>query len=502
MLTIQKKLTNSFYALLSLPATAVGFCLSTQVAALSWILSTKFNLHIEDVALVWLAGPISGLIAQPIVGIMSDNNWFMGGRRKPFIVIGGILGAAMLFALPEIGFISSSTGLSIFSVALIVSLMLDLSINVTFNPARALIADVTSPGIERTKAYSWMQVVSGTFGILAYFISVSFGNLALIYLAAIVVLFFSIFPVILIEEPRQLKTEAISTKHAKSNTSLINTIKLLFPLYGFIVFGLFVVINKIVLSGAWNTIQTTVMYVCIAATLILGAITIWKGKKEPSDHNDFQKILLAHSFSWLGIQSMFVLSYFYVTEKMLPTIDTTNVIADTFSKFFSDTTQTNEQTAGNILSLGFLLLNLVGALLPVLVLEPLSKHYGKVKTYTIAIACMAIGYAMLYLVGTTEIIFYLGMFTCGIGWSAVISIVFAIMTEKVKADKMGMYMSLFNFSVVLPAMMTPGISKVLSDAGDSSLLFLILALCLSISLICWLFVSESPIKPANDRTGS
>jgi hypothetical protein len=80
MLTIQKKLTNSFYALLSLPATAVGFCLSTQVAALSWILSTKFNLHIEDVALVWLAGPISGLIAQPIVGIMSDNNWFMGGR--------------------------------------------------------------------------------------------------------------------------------------------------------------------------------------------------------------------------------------------------------------------------------------------------------------------------------------------------------------------------------------------------------------------------------------
>ncbi len=502
MLTIQKKLTNSFYALLSLPATAVGFCLSTQVAALSWILSTKFNLHIEDVALVWLAGPVSGLIAQPIVGIMSDHNWFMGGRRRPFIVIGGVLGAAMLSALPEIGFISNSTGLSIFSVALILSLMLDLSINVTFNPARALIADVTTPGTERTKAYSWMQVVSGTFGIFAYFISVAFGNLALIYLAAIVVLLFSIFPVILIKEPRELNTKVISVKEAKSESSLINTIKLLFPLYGFIVFGLFVVINKIVLSGAWNNIQTAVMCACLAATLILGVITIGKGIKKPSDQNDLQKILLAHSFSWLGIQSMFVLSYFYITEKMLPAIDTSNVIADTFSRFFSNAAQTNEQTAGNILSLGFLLLNLVGALLPVLALEPLSKRYGKVKIYTIAIACMAIGYAMLYLSGTTEIIFYLGMFTCGIGWSAVISIVFAIMTEKVKAEKMGVYMSFFNFSVVLPAMMTPGISKVLSDVGDSSFLFLILTACLSISLICWLFVSESPIKQINDQTGS
>ncbi len=95
MLAIQKKLTNSFYALISLPATAVGFCFSTQVAALSWILSTKYGLHIEDVALVWLAGPLSGIIAQPIVGLMSDKSWFMGGRRKPFIIIGALFAAGM-----------------------------------------------------------------------------------------------------------------------------------------------------------------------------------------------------------------------------------------------------------------------------------------------------------------------------------------------------------------------------------------------------------------------
>jgi MFS family permease len=491
MLAIQKKLTNTFYALLSLPVTAVGFCLSTQVAALSWILSTKYGLHIEDVALVWLAGPLSGLIAQPIVGMISDKNWFMGGRRKPFIIIGGILGAAMLVALPEIDNISKSTGLSIFIVAITVALFLDMSINVTFNPARSIIADVTPPGIERTKGFSWMQVVSGTFGIAAYFVSVVFGNSVLIYTAAVVVLLFSVVPVLFIKEPRVLAATETVVTDAKSNSSLIDGIKILFPLYGFMVFGLFVVTNKILFKGRWDNIQTEVMYTCLAATLLLGAYTIWKGKQESSDTNDFQKILLAHSFSWLGIQSMFVMSYFYVKETMIPAMGNSNVIADAFSDFFSKTAQTSEQTAGNILSLGFLVLNFVGALLPVLALEPLSKRFGKVKIYTIAIACMTLGYFILYMAGTTEIIFYLGMMVCGIGWSAVISIVFAIMTEKVNAGKMGMFMSLFNFSVVLPAMMTPGISKVVNDAGDYSLLFLILAGCLLVSLVCWLFVRDS-----------
>lgn len=493
MLAIQKKLTNTFYALLSLPATAVGFCLSTQVAALSWILSTKYHLKIEDVALVWLAGPLSGLIAQPIVGMISDNSWFLGGRRKPFIVIGGILGAAMLIALPEIGFISNSTGLTILSAAIIVSLLLDLSINVTFNPARAIIADVTAPGVERTRGFAWMQVVSGTFGILAYFLSVVFGNYVLIYVAATVVLLFSITPLFFITESKVLPKSTVVIKE-KNNASLLDGVKLLFPLYGFIVFGLFMVLNKMVMKSGWDYLQTNVMYACLAATILLGAYTIWKGRREPSNSNDFQKILLAHSFSWLGIQSMFVMSYFFIKEKMLPDIDTSNLIADTFSGFFTKAASSDEQSAGNILSLGFLLLNFVGALLPVLLLEPLSIRFGKVKIYSIAIACMTVGYFILYVAGANEIIFYLGMIVCGIGWAAVISIVFAIMTEKVNADKMGMFMSLFNFSIVLPAMMTPGISKVVKNSGDYSMLFLILSICLFLSFICWLFVRESKTK--------
>ena len=499
MLAIQKKLTNTFYALLSLPATAVGFCLSTQVATLSWILSTKYNLHMEDVALVWLAGPLSGILAQPIVGMMSDKSWFMGGRRKPFIVIGGLLGAAMLLALPQLSFISNSTGATIFVVAIVVSLLLDMSINVTFNPARAIIADVTPPGIQRTKGFSWMQVVSGTFGITAYFISVAFGNMALIYTTAVIVLLFSIIPVLFVKEPKELQTETTDVGPVKSNSSFGDGITLLFPMYGFIAFGLFVVVNKMLLNGSWDNLQTNFMYICLLATLLLGAYTIWKGKQQPSDINDFQKILLAHSFSWLGIQSMFVMSYFFIKEKIIPGIDMSTAWANGFSNLFTAAELTKENTAGNILSLGFLLLNFVGALLPVLLLEPLSKRKGKVKVYRMAIACMTAGYFLIYIGGTQEIIFYLGMIICGIGWSAVISIVFAIMTEKVNARKMGLFMGLFNFSIVLPAMMTPGVSKLVNDTGDYSALFLIIAICLLISFVCWFFVKDvepGSMKPA------
>lgn len=492
MLTIQKKRTNAFYALISLPATAVGFCLSTQVAALSWILSTQYNLHMEDVALVWLAGPVSGIIAQPIVGLMSDKSWFMGGRRKPYIVIGGVLGAVMLLALPQLSFIGQWTGASIFTVAIVVSLLLDMSVNVTFNPARAIIADVTPPGEARTKGYSWMQVVSGTFGIGAYFVSVAFGNLALMYTAAVVVLLFSIVPVLFVQEPRELHPETSDSPAAADPDAAggSSTLSVLFPLYGFIAFGVFVVVNKMILKGGWDPFQTHVMYACLAATLGLGAVVIVRAHRQPSDTREFQKILLAHAFSWLGIQSMFVMSYFFIKEKMLPHLDPANAVANAFSGFFSPVNPTAEQTAGNILSLGFLLLNFVGALLPVLVLEPLSKKIGKVTVYRGAIACMTAGYFWLYWAGTRESIFYAAMIICGIGWSAVISIVFAIMTEKVNAGKMGVFMGLFNFSVVLPAMMTPGVSKLVSDAGDYSVLFLVIALCLGVSWVFWMFVRE------------
>ena len=74
MLKIQKDLSRSFFAILSLPATAMGFALSVQISALSWILATKYGLEIHDIGLVWAAGPIAGIFGQVIIGGKSTNS--------------------------------------------------------------------------------------------------------------------------------------------------------------------------------------------------------------------------------------------------------------------------------------------------------------------------------------------------------------------------------------------------------------------------------------------
>jgi Na+/melibiose symporter-like transporter len=205
MLAFQKNKTNSFFALLALPSTAMGFALSIQISALSWILTTQYGLDIHDVGLVWAAGPLAGIIGQVIIGVISDRVWFWKGRRRPFILIGGVLAALMLLALPNLAVISAGLGIGgILGIAIVVALTLDLAINVSFNPTRSIIADVTDAGDERTKGYTWMQSISGTFGVLAYAIGAVFGNYVLIYGGAVIVLLFSILPPLFISEPLEL----------------------------------------------------------------------------------------------------------------------------------------------------------------------------------------------------------------------------------------------------------------------------------------------------------
>ena len=110
MLPIQKKLSNSFYSILALPATAMGFALCVQISALSWILSTEYGLAIDEIGLVWASGPLAGLVMQLVVGLISDKAWFWGGRRRPFIIIGGVLAAMMLLCLPNLDVIQKLFG--------------------------------------------------------------------------------------------------------------------------------------------------------------------------------------------------------------------------------------------------------------------------------------------------------------------------------------------------------------------------------------------------------
>ncbi len=497
MLEIQKKLTNSFYAILALPATAVGFALSTQIAALSWILNKKFGLNIHEVSFVWLAGPIAGIFGQVIVGMISDNVWFLGGRRRPFIMIGGIVGSVMFLALPQIGVISETTGItSIILIASVIALLLDLSVNVTFNPARSIIADLTPEGKKRTTGYVWMQVISGTFGVLAYFLSMVYGNETLLLIAAIFVFACAVLPILFIEEPKELKME---TDSARNSHTFMDIFKSIFPLYGFLVFGVFSLIFHFY-QNELRVLHNPLLIMALAYTVIIGFWIISKGKKEESDQNEFQKIMLAHTFTWVAFQSMFVMSGFFIDKQIVPNLDLANVFANKFAEFLTSATQTKDATTGNIVSLGFLILNAVGALFP-FALSQFAKKIGRVRTYTAALSFSALGYFYIAFLGTSEYSFYFGMFLAGIGWSAVISIVFSIMTERINQAKMGLFMGIFNLAVVLPQMMSQGVANIISETQNYQLLYILCGVFICFSVVFWFFVKE-PRSTAIEATSS
>lgn len=416
MRKIQEQLSNTFYAILSLPATAMGFALSVQIAALSWILNSKYGFNLEEIGLVWMAGPMAGILGQVIIGVISDNVWFWNGRRRPFIIIGGTIAALMLLALPNIDVINDQLGIgSLIGVAITVALSLDLAINISFNPTRSVIADVTPPGDARTKGYTWMQSISGFFGVCAYLIGAFVSNYALIYVGAIVVFVCSIFPLFFIEEPRELS------------------------------------------DGSSEEIGS------------LPTETNWL---------EFGKICLAHSFTWLGVQTMFVYTFAYIKEVIMGHETTLQLSAE------------QNDHIGFVTGIAFAVLNTVGFILPALVLEPIAKKIGRVRTHMACIAIMALGYGIVVFMGQSSTMLILSMMVIGVGWAAVVSLPFAIMSETVNQAKMGMFMGLFNLSVVLPQLVASSLGGYIDGQADKSIIFIISGLALAVSAVLWLLVKE------------
>jgi MFS family permease len=395
----------------------MGFALSIQISALSWILTTQYHLDIHQVGIVWAAGPLAGIFGQVIIGLVSDRVWFWGGRRRPFIIIGGTLAALMLFALPNIRAVSEALGLgSLLLVATAIALTLDLAINVSFNPTRSVIADVTPAGDARTKGYTWMQTISGFFGVLAYVIGAVAGNFVLIYAGVALVLLFSVVPILFVTEPRELARAGEEERGDGGKTQ-------------------------------WGQ--------------------LWR-------------LYAAHAFSWIGVQTMFVYIIAFIQQKML----------------LPSSADEAARISGVVISVSFAVLNTVGFLLPAPVLEPLAKRFGRVRVHAAAVAIMAAGYFGVVIGGTTPLALYVLMGVLGVGWASIVSLPFAIMTEKVDKSRTGFFMGIFNLSVVLPQLFVSLVlGKVVLDAPDKSVIFIISGCALALSALCWIFVHEGRSAP-------
>ncbi|MCK5677290.1 MAG: MFS transporter, partial [Flavobacteriaceae bacterium] len=128
-----KKRNLSFWEIwnMSFGFLGIQFGFALQNANVSRIFET-LGASIDEIPILWIAAPLTGLIVQPIIGFFSDKTWTRLGRRRPYFLIGAILATAALFYMPNS---------PVLWVAAIMLWILDASINISMEPFRAFVAD-------------------------------------------------------------------------------------------------------------------------------------------------------------------------------------------------------------------------------------------------------------------------------------------------------------------------------------------------------------------------
>jgi Na+/melibiose symporter-like transporter len=320
-----------------------------------------------------------------------------------------------------------------------------------------------------------MQTVSGSFGVGAYAIGAIWGNVTLIYAGAIIVFLISFIPVWFIKEPEELSEKADVAAGGEDRNKWVSAFLTIKPLWGFLAYapiGMFKKLSGQSLSPGFLELA------CLLLTLY-GLFQVLKNQETvvlsgKSNEIGFQRILAAHAFTWMGVQTMFIYMFAFIQDKM---------------QFLS------ENEVGKVISLSFLLLNAVGAILPATLLQPMSEKWGKVNIHLLSITSMSLGYLGIFFFGNTPILLYVLMSVLGIGWAATVSLPFAIMSQKVELSKMGMFMGLFNLSVVLPQLVSSLIiGEYINQTENKGIIFMICAVCLGISATLWTFVKEPRTK--------
>ena len=111
----------------------------------------------EDIPLLWLAAPLTGLLVQPIVGYYSDRTWNRLGRRRPYFLVGAILASLALIAMPNSSTLWMAAGLL---------WILDASVNISMEPFRAFVGDMLPPR-QRKFGFAMQSLLIGGGAVLS-----------------------------------------------------------------------------------------------------------------------------------------------------------------------------------------------------------------------------------------------------------------------------------------------------------------------------------------------
>lgn len=344
----------------------------------------------DQIPILWLAAPMTGLIVQPIVGYMSDRTWGRWGRRKPYFTVGAILATLALIAMPHASAIWMAAGLL---------WILDASINISMEPFRAFVGDLL-PESQINRGYTMQSMFIGIGNVLA-----------------------AVLPSVII---RVMGEEAQQATHGV-------------PPYLVVVFtvGAFCY-----LAAVLYTVLTTREYPPADIEAFerekAESAGFFRGVREVLSNivnmpKTMRQVALVQFFTWPGL----FLMWFYFTPAVARDI---LGASDTQSPLYAEGVAWGNICFGFYSAVCFLF----SFLLPNIA-DKFSRRYTHM-------VCLAVGALGLLYVGFAPGKYWLllSMFGVGIAWASILSMPYAMLASTLPPNKLGVFMGIFNFFIVLP----------------------------------------------------
>ena len=339
----------------------------------------------DQIPLLWLAAPLTGLIVQPIIGHLSDHTWGRLGRRRPYFLVGAILSSAALLAMPNASALWMAAGLL---------WMLDASINISMEPFRAFVADLL-PEEQRTQGFAMQSLFIGLGAVIA-----------------------SALPWLL--------THLGVSSASVAGHAIPPTVKLSFTV-GAAVF----------LAAVLWTICTTREYPpetsdqpedrsgSSPVSEILSAI-----RQMPRTMRQLAPVQLC---TWLGLFCMWLYFPVAVAHQVFGA-------SDPRSPLYTEGVEWGGLCFGMYSAVCFVFS---------FALQPMARALSRRRTHGICLVAGALGLLSVAVIHNKYLLL-LSMTGIGIAWASTLSMPYAMLAGSLPAKRVGLYMGIFNFFIVLP----------------------------------------------------
>jgi maltose/moltooligosaccharide transporter len=459
---MRKKPLLSFWQLwnMSFGYFGIQFGFALQNANVSRIFQT-LGADLDKIPILWIAGPITGLIVHPIVGHMSDKTWNKLGRRKPYFLAGALLASLSLLIMPNSPALWVAAGML---------WMMDGSINMCMQPFRAFIGDML-PEEQQTKGFAVQTFFIGASSVIAsllpYMLANWFhvGNTApageipasvkwSFYLGGIVFLLSVLWTIFRTkeyspEEMAEFNSQAendklkvkveldISTKSYNTQGLLLLGVGLVLTIVTYMLnlyLGLYILTVVLMVYGILQMIAAK----RFSVGKIDGMVEIIHDMKNMPEI--MKKLAWVQMLTWFGLFAMFI----YCTQAVT-----------SFHYHNTDPSSATYNEGANWVGVLMAVYNGVAAVIAFSI-PWLAKKIGRILTHTICLVIGGFGLASWYIFKDPQLLI-ISMVGIGIAWASLLTIPYAILAGALPQNKMGIYMGIFNFFIVIPQIVASAI---------------------------------------------